>query len=343
MALDITFTQTDTPPPGPGLSTFDIRPANFPVIVQATDVVGTATVELLWRPLSDTTATLTPTAPNTWAITPEPDWLGGTYRIRVTDDELTVTRTFSVRVGREQADEAEGLQTTLVIPSPMEVADGETTLADAGPTQVYRSETNTAIPGSAYSGGSPWGWWRYIRDLITWVVRPQGLNDVGISEGVGLPNTSRANCAALPGYSTDSSFPEVGSAMCVTGQPGTTNEPAFRQWETGVSVSLLERNHVGPCAGWAVQPGGSTPTEVFAAFSGVCLMRIEMDQPAETPVPGDRVYIDNNSSTGYMGDSGNGNSIALVLETIDGTPGAGNVFVVKALLHIDPAVPSGGP
>jgi len=344
MALNITFTQTDTPPPGPGLSTFDIRPANFPVVVEATDVDGTATIELLWRPLSDTTATLTSTSPTTWEITPEPDWLGGSYRIRVSDDSDSVTRTFSVRVGREQADEAQGLQTTLVIPSPMEVADGEATLANSGATEIYRSETNTVIPDSPYSAGSPWGWWRYIRDLIAWVVRPQGLNDVGISEGIPLPNISRGNCVGLPGYDTDVSFPLVGTAMCVTQQFGPSTDPCLRQYGPGVPSSLITFNHVGPCAGWSVQPGGGPPNEVFAALSGVCIMRVVHDSPAETPTAGERIQVDDNSTTGYTVDGGpGGNTIAHVLETIEGTPGAGNVFVIKALIHNDPMIPSGGP
>jgi hypothetical protein len=186
MPLDINFSQVGEAVPDPGVSANYFR-ANALVTITATDVDGTATCELLWKPENDFNGVLNQVNPTTWEITPDDSIMpwGGSYRFRITDDSDTVYRTFSIPVSRPMvpggANTVDGLQ----IPSPMETGDNEASLGNLGPPVVRRSESNAKLnrwprqTGGYYQTGSPWGWWRYLRDLIRWVNAPLRMDMVG--------------------------------------------------------------------------------------------------------------------------------------------------------------------
>lgn len=335
MPLDVNISQVgeDVPPAGVTANWFR---AGAVVTIEATDVDGTADAVLLWRPEQDTTATLTPAGPNTWTITPDPDIMpwGGSYRIRIEDDSDVVYRTFSIAYDRVLAADSSNTIDGLQIPSPMETGDNEASLGNLGANVVRRSESNARISvwprgdDYLYETGSPWGWWRYLRDITRWLFQAPRYNDVGATEislgRVGVRgndyNATRANTVAFiaPAGIT---LADKGKAMFVDNNG------------RAVFGNDSDINNDGRYIGAVVDATPLDEEVVRLIYHGLAVVQIRDSQtgdPADLN-PGDQFRVNRTSSTGYS-TIGPGDDLGLacgvVLESVQAqAPGAHYVML----------------
>ena len=198
MAIDVDMQQAfgDIPPPGVGSWKFWNPGGPLPVVCTVTGFAGAAasvTAEILWKPYSDTTAVLTPQASpneNVFDLVPGCDWEGGSYRLRFTDAAgESVTRTFSIKPFNLGAPiSGAGLGAPAPVPSPMELADGTTTIGNVDADRIRDAETN-ALLENAHLGwndptatptpnGSPWGWYAYVQQLARATYTPNNPSSI---------------------------------------------------------------------------------------------------------------------------------------------------------------------
>ncbi len=131
------------------------------VTLTSTGAGSTHTFRLLWIPPTDTTAigSLAQTGPTVWTFSPDVGALAwGSYRIELIVDEGLPTESRQIRIF--------GVRTSsgLLIPAANEIADPNASLENVGATQIAASENNE--PFGVFAGGSAWGWWKALEEVI---------------------------------------------------------------------------------------------------------------------------------------------------------------------------------
>lgn len=160
MAATIKFDQTGLPAGDNNRSRSDIVAGTAVTITNVSP--GTVnTLELLWKPPDDDTAVITGSSP-AWQIVPKAG-VYGTYRVKLTVDGVVNIKTFTVRSPR----------LGLAVFAANEKADPTASLIKNTSAEIDASERNE--PFDPFSGGSAFGWWPALKELIDAVEESGGI------------------------------------------------------------------------------------------------------------------------------------------------------------------------